>query len=110
VLLRAFETVVAGNQPDANVSGVEIWYDPSKPNGSRVRRAKLSDGRQVEKGRTYTLAVSDFMAEGGSDFSMLIGAPREDSGNTDLEALVSYVSRLPRPIEVPDTPRLHPEK
>jgi len=30
-LLRAFETVVAGAQPDANVSGVEIWYDPGKP-------------------------------------------------------------------------------
>ena len=109
-LLRAFETVVAGDQPDANVSGVEIWYDPSKPNGSRVKRAKLSDGKQVTKNGTYTLAVSDFMAEGGSGFSMLRGAPKEETGSTDLAALVSYLGRLPRPVEVPETARLHPEK
>lgn len=109
-LLRAFETVVAGDQPDANVSGVEIWYDPSKPNWSRVKRAKLSDGKQVTKNGTYTLTVSDFMAEGGSGFSMLKGAAKEETGVTDLDALVSYLGRLPRPVEVPETVRLHPEK
>jgi len=109
-LLRAFETVVAGNQPDANVSGVEIWYDPSQPDGRRVKRAKLSDGRQITKSGTYTLTVSDFMAEGGSGFSMLKGAPSEETGVTDLDALVSYLGRLPRPFEIPEIPRLHPEK
>lgn len=109
-LLQALELAVRGGQPDANVSGVDVWYDPGRPQGKRVRRAKLLDGREIEKGKTYTLAVPDFMAVGGSGFSMLGGAPLERTAVSDVEALVNYLRRLPTPVDIPDSPRIHAEK
>jgi len=109
-LLKALEQVVRGNQPAANVSGMELWYDPSRPDGRRVKRARLSDGREVEKGKSYTLGVTDFLAEGGSGYSMLKGLPLERIGTSDIEALLAYLQRLPRPVEISETLRLHVER
>jgi 2',3'-cyclic-nucleotide 2'-phosphodiesterase (5'-nucleotidase family) len=108
-LLRAFEFIV-GQEIDAHVSGVEVTYHPTRRAGQRVARARLSDGREVKRGERYTLAVNDFMAEGGSGFTMLRGAALEQAGMTDLEALVSYLQRLPQPVEVPPTTRLRAER
>jgi 2',3'-cyclic-nucleotide 2'-phosphodiesterase (5'-nucleotidase family) len=109
-LLKALEHVVRGNEPDANVSGVEVWYDQSRPEGKRVRRTRLLDGREIQRNKSYTLAVPDFMAMGGSGFGMLKGLPSEPTSVNDVEALMNYLRRLPSPIEVPDSPRIHPEK
>jgi 5'-nucleotidase len=108
-LLRAFEFIVAA-EIDANVSGVELSYNPTRREGQRVTRARLSDGREVRRNESYTLAVNDFMAEGGSGFSMLKGARVEPVGLTDLEALVNYLQRLPKPVEIPATTRIRAER
>ena len=109
VLLKALEQCVAASdhQPDCHVSGVEVWFDPSKPPGSRITRTRLDTGKNVETGHSYTLVVSDFMATGGSGFAMLVGAPREDIDVIDLDALVRYLAVLPAPIEAPPEARFH---
>ena len=109
-LLQALELVVRGAQPDANVSGVEIWYDPGREPGKRIRRARLLDGREIEKGKSYTLAVPDFLAVGGSGFSMLKASPLERTSQSDIEALINYLRRLPAPVDIPDAPRFHAEQ
>jgi 5'-nucleotidase len=109
-LLKALEHAVRGGRVDANLSGVEISYDPSRSDGKRIRRAKLLDGREVEKGKKYTLAVPDFLAQGGSGYSMLVGLPLERTGTSDVDALLNYLRRLPTPIEIPDSPRITPER
>ena len=109
-LLQALELVVRGAQPDANVSGVEIWYDPGREPGKRIRRARLLDGREIEKGKSYTLAVPDFLAMGGSGFSMLRASPLERTSQSDIEALINYLRRLPAPVDIPDAPRFHAEQ
>ena len=109
-LLEALELVVDGNQPDANVSGVEIAYDPERAAGKRIRRARLVTGREIQKNGTYTLAVPDFLALGGSGFAMLKNLPVEATGTKDVDALVNYLRRLPSPVEIAETPRIKIEK
>jgi 5'-nucleotidase len=107
-LLAALEEVVDGDAPDGHIAGVEVWYDPDKPVGKRITRTRLTNGRKIEPDRTYTLAVNNFMATGGSGFAMLADAPQEDMGDY-LDALVRYLRVVPQPADGPPQPRLHRE-
>jgi 2',3'-cyclic-nucleotide 2'-phosphodiesterase/3'-nucleotidase/5'-nucleotidase len=109
VLKAALEHVLGGEHPDAHVAGIEVWYDPRKPEGRRIKKLRLSSGTGVDDGRTYTLAVSDFLAAGGSGYAMLRGLPSGDVGVTDLDALIRYLAVLRQPIAAPDDERLHRE-
>jgi 5'-nucleotidase len=108
VLLAAFEHCVAGQRPDCHVAGVEVWYDPRRPAGQRVTKARLDNGRDIDRNRAYALAVTDFMATGGSGFTMLRGVPAVDVDVIDLDALISYLAVLPAPVEAPGGDRFHP--
>lgn len=107
VLLQALEQAVAGDGPDAHVAGVELWYDLRKPAGRRLTKTRLPNGKAIEKQRTYTLAVSHFLATGGSGYAMLTDAPAEETGLGDLDALIRYLRVLREPIEAPADQRVH---
>ncbi|MGH7673606.1 MAG: 5'-nucleotidase, partial [Gemmatimonadales bacterium] len=107
VLLQALEQCVAGQQLDCHVSGVEVWYDPRRQSGKRVTRARLTAGKGIDGGESYTLAVSDFMATGGSGFAMLGAAPAQDLDLVDLDALIRYLAALRAPVEAPADVRFH---
>lgn len=104
-LLRALEHVVAGAVPSAYVSGLTLRYDPRRPAGRRIREARLTDGRAIERRRTYTLVVPEALAAGGGGFG-LRAARRELTNVLDLEALVRYLGVLPQPVEAPEAPRV----
>ncbi|PYO88507.1 MAG: hypothetical protein DMD66_07365 [Gemmatimonadetes bacterium] len=109
VLLAALEQCVAGRDhlPDCHVAGVEVWFDASKAPGQRVTRTRLATGKDIDKGATYTLVVSDFMATGGSGFKMLVGAPKEDLDVLDIDALTRYLGVLRSPVDAPNDVRFH---
>jgi len=107
VLKQALEHALAGDHPDAHVAGIELWYDPRKPAGRRIKQLRLADGKGVHDGQRYTVAVSDFLASGGSGYTMLRGATSGDVGATDLDALIQYLAVLRQPIAAPDDRRLH---
>jgi 2',3'-cyclic-nucleotide 2'-phosphodiesterase (5'-nucleotidase family) len=109
VLLQALEHCVGGadGEPDCHISGVEVWYDRGHKSGDRISRVRFADGKGLDRGRTYTLAVSDFMATGGSGFAMLVGAPGEDLDLIDLDALIRYLGILRAPVEAPADVRFH---
>ena len=109
LLKEALEHAVAGDRADAHVAGLEVWYDPRKPAGRRIKKLRLANGKDVDDDRTYTLAVSDFLAAGGSGYAMLRGATAGDVGITDLDALIQYLPVLRQPITPPDDERLHRE-
>ena len=109
VLKAALEHALAGDRPDAHVAGIEVWYDPQEPAGRRIKKLRLTDGNGVDGDRSYTLAVTDFVAAGGSGYSMLRGLPSGDVGVTDLDALIQYLAVLRPPIAPPDDARLHRE-
>src|SRR2546425_324292 len=107
VLRRALEHAVAGDRPDGHVSGIELWYDPKQRPGRRIGKATLADGKGIEGGRSYTLAVSDFLATGGSGYTMLVGSPAVDVDAVDLDAFIQYLAVLRQPIAAPDDARWH---
>lgn len=109
VLQEALEQCVAGRDdiPDCHIAGLEVWFNAQKQSGSRIERTRFPNGKAIEKDRTYTLVVSDFMANGGSGFRMLVGSPREDIDVVDIDALTRYLAVLRSPVEAPTDVRFH---
>jgi 2',3'-cyclic-nucleotide 2'-phosphodiesterase/3'-nucleotidase/5'-nucleotidase len=107
VLKEALEHAVAGDGPDAHVAGIEVWYDPHKPAGRRIKKLRLANGKGVDGGQTYTLAVSDFLATGGGGYTMLRSAVRGDVGITELDALIQYLAVLRQLVAAPADDRIH---
>ena len=108
VLLDALEQCVAGrdHMPDCHIAGAEAWFDGRKDTGKRVSSVRVN-GKDLDKGRSYTLVVSDFMATGGSGFRMLSGSPKEDLDVSDVDALTRYLGVLRAPVEAPEDVRFH---
>lgn len=109
VLQEALEHALDGGKPQAHVSGLEVWYDPTRPEGQRIRKVRLLNGRALDLKRSYTIAVPDFLAEGGDGFAMLTAAPRVDAGMVDVDAVIAYLGVLPQPVSAPDGARFHRE-
>jgi len=107
VLKQALEHALTGDGPDAHVAGIVVWYDSGKPAGRRLKKVRLANGKDVDDGQTYTVAVSDFLAAGGSGYTMLVGAPSGEVGGTDLDALIQYLAVLRQPISAPDDRRFY---
>jgi 2',3'-cyclic-nucleotide 2'-phosphodiesterase (5'-nucleotidase family) len=87
-------------QPTAQVSGAIVRYDPRRPVRKRVKAVEFKGGRKLEADATYTLAVDDFVAAGGDGYIMLIGRPAEPPAMLDVDGLITYLKRLPQPVEV----------
>jgi 2',3'-cyclic-nucleotide 2'-phosphodiesterase / 3'-nucleotidase / 5'-nucleotidase len=95
------EQALSGGRPDIHLSGLRVFYDGSRPVGSRVREVRLPTGRRMEDRATYTLAINDFLAGGKEGFAMLPALNPERTGIVDTDALVNYLRRLPQPVELP---------
>ena len=106
-LKGVLEQVVVEETPIAHVSGLELWYDPRRDAGRRIRRVRFPDGRDVSDNQEYTLAVSSLLVDGTDGFSMLQPLPRDELSISDVEALVLYLSRLRQPVEAPAGNRIH---
>src|SRR2546428_1405496 len=109
VLKQALEHALTGDGPDAHVAGIVVGCDAGKPARRRIKKLQLANGKDVDDGRTYTLAVSDFLAAGGSGYVMLTGKPSGEVGVTDLDALIQYLAVLRQPISAPDDRRFYGE-
>ena len=105
VLRQALEHAVGMADARAHVSGIRVRVTPANPAGQRVTAVTLADGRAVQDTATYTLAVPDFMAAGGSGYAML-RLPAENTGIVDLDALVDYLRKLPQPVRPADEVRV----
>ncbi|HLL75245.1 MAG TPA: bifunctional UDP-sugar hydrolase/5'-nucleotidase [Pyrinomonadaceae bacterium] len=68
---RAREEPEAGRFPQ--VSGLRFSYNASRPAGSRVTTVSVG-GQPLDDKKTYTLALSNFVREGGDGYTMFKGA------------------------------------
>jgi 2',3'-cyclic-nucleotide 2'-phosphodiesterase (5'-nucleotidase family) len=109
-LYEALEHILSGTTPNAHVAGMEVWYDPARHVGDRVRRVRFPDGEGVNRNRVYSLAVTASIATGGSGFEMLSTVPRQSAGMTALDALAGYLPRLRQPADIPRDARFHPTR
>jgi 2',3'-cyclic-nucleotide 2'-phosphodiesterase (5'-nucleotidase family) len=92
-LRRLFEQKVGKYGPSLFVSGVTVEYDPTRPEDERIVSFKVG-GEVLEPNREYTLAMTNFLAEGSSGMTRMREVDSEKfryTGYTDREALETYV-------------------
>jgi 5'-nucleotidase len=68
---RVIEEPASGRYPQ--VSGLSFTYDGRKPAGSRVVEV-LINGQSLDDKKLYSLALADYLVNGGDDYSMFKGA------------------------------------
>jgi 2',3'-cyclic-nucleotide 2'-phosphodiesterase (5'-nucleotidase family) len=100
-VLTLLERALAdGAAPAVHLAGGRVRYDPRAPTGRRVKEVTLSGGRRLRPKESYTLATDDSTAAGAGGFSTLAARPVERVGLLDVEAVATYLRRLPQPVEV----------
>ena len=82
-----------------------VRWDSTAARGRRVKEVRLPDGRRLDDKRQYTLAVPDFLAQGGETYGILTRYPQDPIGLLDLDAFLSYLRRMPQPVQPPADPR-----
>jgi hypothetical protein len=78
-----------------------VEYDPRADVGRRVRKVRFEDGRELKDGGSYRLALAEPIPQGPA-YAMLSGRPSAPSTISDVEALASYLRRLPQPVSPPE--------
>ena len=102
---QVLEAALASGTPDMHLSGAVVRYDSTAQRGRRVKEVRMLDGRRLEDRRQYTLAIPDYLAQGGEDLAILTRQTQDPVGLVDLDAFVAYLRRLPQPIQPPNDPR-----
>jgi 5'-nucleotidase len=67
---------------------------PNAPAGSRVSDVRVG-GQPLDPGRTYTVAILDYMLSGGDQYTMLVDQPiliGPQAGDLIVSALESFIS------------------
>lgn len=93
-LLRALlEDKLAGRGGGMFISGGRVRYDPERPDGARIVEFTVG-GAPLDTVRVYSVALTDYLAEGNSGLGRLRELPPETflpAGMTDREALTRYI-------------------
>jgi 2',3'-cyclic-nucleotide 2'-phosphodiesterase (5'-nucleotidase family) len=96
MLLDLIEDKLRGRGGGIFVSGMKVRFDLSRPDGSRIVSFEIG-GSPLDTTRAYTLALTDYLAEGNSGFGRLTALPSEaffPAGATDREVVSRYIRRL----------------
>ena len=79
--------------------GFTYTYDPTRAVGDRITHMWL-DGTPIDPAATYAVTVNSFLATGGDNFTTLAGGTnKQDTGMTDLQAMVDYMAEFANPGE-----------
>ena len=74
--------------------GFTYTYDPGATQGNRITGMWLN-GTPIVLGDTYSTTVNSFLATGGDNFTTLNGGTgKQDTGKTDLQAMVEYMDEF----------------
>jgi 5'-nucleotidase len=84
------------------VSGLNYSYYGNSPDDLTVTDCSglsASPPRPLDPEARYTVTVSEFLAQGGDNFTAFKGKPCEPMNITDMVALFNYLESLPQPFE-----------
>ncbi|MEW9668227.1 bifunctional UDP-sugar hydrolase/5'-nucleotidase [Ammoniphilus sp. 3BR4] len=79
------------------ISGLKYTWDANRPIGDKLVNVYLKDGSEIDASKTYSVTVNNFLAEGGDNFTIFRQGKNRETGIVDLDALVNYVQKLPKP-------------
>ncbi|EKQ55380.1 MULTISPECIES: 5'-nucleotidase C-terminal domain-containing protein [unclassified Clostridium] len=68
-LKEALEQGVADNSKGMQVSGVKFIYDSTLPSGQRIKNITRENGTAISDTEKLSIAVPDFVAQGGDSFT-----------------------------------------
>ena len=95
-VLRVLEHGATFDYGIAQVSGIHMTVDRSRPKGDRVRDVAIN-GSPLMKDRRYTVATSDYLANGGDAFAVFAEADDIRSANAFCtEAIIGWIRRQQR--------------
>ena len=73
------------------VSGLRFYFDPAKEAYNRVEKI-LVDGEEINLRRHYVVAINEFLAAGGDDYSVLEEAEQlKLFENTDQQMFIQHI-------------------
>ena len=78
------------------VAGMQFCVDASKPVGNRISNFRVT-GAPVDLAKEYRVATNDYVAEGGDQYVMLLGAPvlvNGESGPLVHDVARNYITRI----------------
>ncbi len=81
-----------------HISGLSYTWDNSKPFNSKIVEVRGPDGKPIDKTKTYSVAVNNFLQAGGDGFSVFIDGKNLVGGPIDLDALIEYMQAQPQPL------------
>jgi 5'-nucleotidase len=92
VLEQQFDNIGPGQDRMLQVSrGFSYTYDRTADRSRRVDLRSITiDGRQVTPGQRYRVAVNEFLAAGGDNFSVFTRGTEVTTVSLDLETLTAY--------------------
>lgn len=86
------------------VSGLRAVYDQSRPIGQRLIELKIG-AQSVDDSKTYRVAVTSFMAEGGDLYQTFLKTRQSDTGLSLSDMVIQYLREVGE-IEMPVSGRL----
>ena len=89
-LENGFSKVEGASGKFPQVSGIQVTYDPLAPQGARVVSVKIN-GKIVKPAQLYTLATSDYLANGGDNYFAFTYAQRVDYSNHEAPLISDVV-------------------
>ena len=84
------------------ISGVRLSFDPEKPAGQRILTLTSEDGSPFDLDKSYTLAVTDFIALGKDGFEAIVDPaveelpPSPDEAFTMIDILKHFLRNFRR--------------
>ncbi|RPI56208.1 MAG: bifunctional metallophosphatase/5'-nucleotidase [Acidobacteria bacterium] len=107
VLEQQFDNVAPGQDRILQVSrGFTYSYDRTAPRSRRVDRASIMiDGRPLVPAQQYKVAMNEFIATGGDNFSALTRGSAVTTIGLDLDIFAAYFGKR-SPVEPPPLNRI----
>ncbi|WP_142303689.1 bifunctional 2',3'-cyclic-nucleotide 2'-phosphodiesterase/3'-nucleotidase [Neobacillus soli] len=80
------------------ISGLTYTWSDKLSIGNKILDIYLPDGSKIDPKAVYTVAVNNFMADGGDGFTILKEGKDRVTQKTDLDTLIDYVKAQKGPI------------
>jgi 5'-nucleotidase len=73
-------------------NGFSYEWSLTAPAGDKIDPASIMlNGSMVEPGATYRVTVNNFLADGGDNYTVLVGGTDRLGGEVDLDAFTAYI-------------------
>ena len=87
------------------ISGISYTWSVSAPAGSKVSKVQIG-GAPLDPAASYRVAVNNFLAAGGDNFTVLTQGTNQVGGPVDLDALITWVQAQSQPLAAPALGRI----